>query len=254
MKLDVVYTLKDSEPNHDLRYSLRSLEKYGGEIGNVWIVGHCPSWVKNVIHLPTEQCNDKHISVRYNWETVCRCDLISDDFILMNDDFIITEPVQNWIDFTNLNMGTLDEKAKRLEKEDMLGSKWLKGFRFNRELLLKMGVPFEPLNFEYHGAMIINRYKRLEMIKRPELRKHLHISNPLYFQRSVYGNLYGRQDGKKIHDSKFVEDVQDYSRLTENGFFSVGDNMIGYPENYPFINAWLNAEFPYKSSYEKLVE
>lgn len=254
MKLDIVYTLKDSEPNHDLRYSLRSLEKYGGEIGNVWIVGHCPAWCKNVIHLPTEQNNDKHLSTRSNWETVCKCDLISEDFILMNDDFILTKPVTDWEDFTNLNMGTLQEKAKSLEESNSLYSKWFRGFQFNRDLLKKMGVAFEPLNFEYHGAMLMNREKRLAMMQRPELRKYRLISSPLLFQRSLYGNLYGRTDGRMIRDNKFFADSWDYSRFKENGFFSVHDNIIGYPNRCPYINAWLRAEFPYKSSFEKLSE
>lgn len=253
MKLDIVIPLKESEPNHDLRFCLRSLEKYGGEYGRVFVVGHCPRWLKNVIHIPTEQVSDKHISVRENLRKICDCDYISEDFILFNDDFILTEPVYDWEIFCNMNMGTLREKANELSQIQHQQSPWLLGFDFNDKLLRKMGIN-DPLNFEYHGPMLINRQKRKEMIFNKDLYPYLHKTNPLYFQRSVYGNLYGRRDGRYIEDTKLFGDLGSEERIKRYGFFSVNDGLIGNVEEAPRLNEWLNREFEYKSEFEKLIE
>lgn len=253
MKLDIVIPLKDSEPNHDLRYCLRSLEKYGRNYNNVFVVGHCPKWLKNVIHIPTEQVSDKHISVRENIIKICDCDCISQDFILFNDDFILTQEVSDWKTFCNMNMGTLKEKADEIKNANVKESPWLRGFEFNDKLLKKIGVTY-PINFEYHGPMIINRKKRKEMIYNKVLLPFLHKSDPLLFQRSIYGNLYGQRNGRYIEDTKLFGDLGSEERIKRYGFFSVADNLIGNLEEAPKLNEWLNNEFGYKSEFEKLIE
>lgn len=255
MKYDIVYPLKESEPNHDLRYSLRSLEKYGGEYGTVFVIGHCPKWLKNVVHIPIEQCSDKHISVRQNIRKICDCDFISEEFILFNDDFILTKPVEDWDVFCNRHSGTLKSKADLIKTMDCKKTPWLNGFEFNDKLLKSMGVK-HPLNFEFHAPMIINRYKRKGMIYKKAFEPYLHKSNPLLFQRSLYGNLYGRTDGTFIEDRKLFTDLESVTEteyLTEYGFFSVSDNLIGNKE-IANLNYWLNLTFPDKSSFEKLIE
>ena len=59
MRYDIVIPLKADEPNEDLRFTLRSIEKYGADYGTIWLVGYCPRWVQNVRYLPTIQTADK---------------------------------------------------------------------------------------------------------------------------------------------------------------------------------------------------
>lgn len=54
--MDILYFLKEGASKCDdfeLRCSLRSIEKYGRNVGKVYIVGHCPDWLSDeVIKIP----------------------------------------------------------------------------------------------------------------------------------------------------------------------------------------------------------
>ncbi len=43
--MDVIYLLRASRTDEELRYSLRSLEMYVGGVDRVFIFGHCPAWL-----------------------------------------------------------------------------------------------------------------------------------------------------------------------------------------------------------------
>ena len=62
--ISVVYPLGTGSKwqNNELRYSLRSLSKISG-IGDVFIVGEKPDWVRNVIHIP---CKDVPFRKEYS--------------------------------------------------------------------------------------------------------------------------------------------------------------------------------------------
>jgi len=54
MKVDVVYKIgltADWGDFNELRYSLRSVEQNFKDLGKIYIVGHKPNWVQNVIHI-----------------------------------------------------------------------------------------------------------------------------------------------------------------------------------------------------------
>lgn len=247
---DVVIPLKEQSKHIDLLYTLRALDKFGGDdIRNVFVIGDCPKWIKNVIHIPSEQaCGDKYIATRLNRDVINNCPLISQDYIYFNDDFILSKPVKSWEELCNVNCGTLAEREEI--NKSLKPSLWRSGFTFNRELLQKLGVD-NPLNFEFHGAMIFNQQKRNELKTIKEIKKHWLISDPLLFERSLYGNLFGRTDGRKIRDNKLFSDISSEEILLENGFFSVADNLIN-SEEAPNLNTWLKRNFCFKSCFEKL--
>jgi hypothetical protein len=246
---DIVYPLKEQTINLDLKYALRSLEKFGAEVGKVVIVGYKPAWITNVIHIPTEQHFSKWQNTRSNWKKVCKCDDLSEDIILMNDDFIFSEPVKSWEDVTNLHMGTLMDRYNGFLDEKKEMSAWRNGHKFTHELLQSMGVD-TPLNYEYHGPMIMNRRQRIELLEREDIRPLVLRDRPLLLIRSLYGNLYPRKNSKQIRDIKFLADSFDISMSTEHGFFSVDDGIIGNDARCPKLNGWLRENFPNKSKYE----
>ncbi len=53
-KYDIVYMVKDSSPNEELRHSLRSVEKNWGPRGKVWFFGGCPEGLKPDGFVPAE--------------------------------------------------------------------------------------------------------------------------------------------------------------------------------------------------------
>lgn len=247
---DIVYPLKEQNKNIDLLYSLRSLEKFGCEYGQVWIVGYLPEWITNVRHIKTVQNSDKWANTQGNWTAICECDEVSEDIIVMNDDFIFSQPVKSWESLTDCYLGTMQERAEFFTNNGYKPSKWRNAFSFNHNLLQSMGVA-EPLDYEFHGPVIINRKKRLALQSRKEIKPYMADSESLIMLRSVYQNVYRKdRPTRKIHDYKFMADAFNPEEMLINGFFSVDDEIIGDDTRCPKLNAWLKRTFPSKSKYE----
>lgn len=93
--MDVVYILgKGSETGDDeLRYSLRALCKNMLDLRKVYVVGERPAFLKDIYHIP---CEDKHDKKWKNALEKTRLGAtwpgMSDEFLLMNDDFYAREP------------------------------------------------------------------------------------------------------------------------------------------------------------------
>ena len=94
---DVVYLCRSGE-NEELRYSLRSLKNVPH--GQVWIFGGAPSWISdrvNFVGVPQTDFNfrdawkTKFENTRRNLYTATQQPEVSEHFLLMNDDFYVTE-------------------------------------------------------------------------------------------------------------------------------------------------------------------
>jgi hypothetical protein len=92
--MDIVYVLKESVmDNIELRYSLRSLKNVPHR--NVYIFWYKPSWVQNVIHIPiADDLPSKFQNVRRKFRMICDDKNISENFVLMHDDFYIIKPIR----------------------------------------------------------------------------------------------------------------------------------------------------------------
>jgi hypothetical protein len=93
---DLVYILGSGSPlqNTELRYSLASVEKNMLGVRDVYIIGDHPGFEGNFIHIPdTDRGKNKQDNIRLKIQTACEHPDISDPFLFMNDDFIITKPV-----------------------------------------------------------------------------------------------------------------------------------------------------------------
>jgi hypothetical protein len=90
--MDVVYILREWYSDClELRYSLRSLENI--EHWKVFFIWWCPWWAKNIVHIKAaDPYQVKSLNALHKIKIACSDERISDDFILMNDDFYITRP------------------------------------------------------------------------------------------------------------------------------------------------------------------
>lgn len=98
MMRDLVYLVRSGE-NEELRYSLRSVEKHAsGLFRDVWVVGvDLPDWLTGVNVLPVPDSRNKHQTMRDKIRALCEVDAVSDEFILMNDDYFLTKPISEWV-------------------------------------------------------------------------------------------------------------------------------------------------------------
>ena len=105
--MDILYLIGEgcsSCNNNELRYSLRSIEKYGKNVERVFVAGYCPEWLSDKVYKipftqPYKNPNivEKHINLLATILYVIDNTDISDDFLVsMDDHFYIRE-----VDFDN---------------------------------------------------------------------------------------------------------------------------------------------------------
>ena len=115
-EFDVVYVLGNgsSNDNEELRYSLRSIEKFAIGIRNVFVVGANPGYLSDkVIYIPTtDKFPHDHLNKdRNHWrniEIACKDPRLSEDFLFAADDNIILKE-SKWEDFIPRHTGEATE-------------------------------------------------------------------------------------------------------------------------------------------------
>jgi hypothetical protein len=188
--MDVVYICR-SGPNEELRYSIRSVEKNLPH-RNIVVIGQAPEWYKGSF-IEVENVNAKYSNARSNLDALVKSKQISEDFILMNDDFFIMRPIEKISYFYE---GTLLERAERNELLTTTGA-YTQLLYNTHDKLIKMGIE-NPLNYEMHIPMIMNKQKLKEVLK---------YKTCLW--RSLYGNIYNVGGINR-------EDVKVYSKNSSN--------------------------------------
>lgn len=247
--MDLVYIVKPGEINLDLRYSLRSVAKFC-PYRKVWIVGFKPRWVQNVCYLPTTQDKDKWKNSVINYTAACKCKDVSDNFVLMNDDFFAIKPVTNWYKNTNLCLGELSDFAEKFGKLRNR-SKWQWAFSYAISLLKQLNS-HTSYNYEAHTPLIINKKSFLEMLNLQAV-ADFQTTKKVFHKRSIFENLYPqyKEKPRQMTDVK-IEVGSDVSQHhLEIGWISTYDGMLKNP-NYPRLDYLLNKLFLKPSKFEKL--
>lgn len=191
MKHDIVYFVKESPENEELRYSLRSIERNFPH-NKVWFYGGKPNGLKPDKRVPiTQTCPTKWQNVKFMLRMACKNDDITEDFWLFNDDFFVMKPVK---ELPPIYDGDLYKRIVRLEGR--YGDKptnYTANLRKAVKELENRGL--ECLNYAVHIPILVNRKKALEVLKE-------FPNCPMF--RSLYGN-YCKIGGKDYHDVKIHE-------------------------------------------------
>lgn len=105
----------------ELKYCFRSIEKHLSGYGDIFLVGHCPKWVKNVIHIPTtdgDKTWDKERNIFNKIMLACNDERVTEDFLVMNDEhFLLRDFVAG--QFPYYYEGTI---ADKLGRDDQYGN------------------------------------------------------------------------------------------------------------------------------------
>lgn len=96
MLVDIVIPYYVSGQGMELKYCLRSIEKYLTGVGHVVIVGEVPFWAQNVVNIPVRdeprRMAYRERNIFQKIEAACRVQGITDNFLFMNDDhFLLAE-------------------------------------------------------------------------------------------------------------------------------------------------------------------
>ena len=211
--MDVLYILGRGSKHDDmeLRLSLRCLEKNAEGIDRIFIVGNCPDWVQNVTHIPAEDTWTAENNSFQKILIACRSD-ISDEFLLMNDDFFMLAPfnVETYPYYDR------DKLTKRVEENNP----------YNRSInktidVLKLFGVFNPTNYDVHCPFRIQKNTFLLLESLAELFKE---ENTGVLCRSIYGNIFNIVDdyGGPVSDPKVYND--EWRPVQETRCLSTSDN------------------------------
>ena len=232
--LDLVYILGKGSRwfDNELRFSLRSAcENLPHR--RVILVGEKPEWIRNVLHIPAVDdmgCKLKNAMAKI--KILCETEGVSEDFVLMNDDFFIMRPMTSIPNYTN---GTLKSFADTHET----GRGYYYAAIQVTRTMLKFSIEVEPKNFELHVPMIFNRKKFLN------LTDAIFWKEKSYLFRSVYGNVFELEgedrDDIKIYRAKNLHDCDKMDLIST-------DNPTVLS---PRFQKWIARKFPKKCKYEQ---
>lgn len=113
--MDIVIPLgtESKWADNELRFALRSIEKNLTGYRNVIIVGHCPKWVQNVVHIRKEdRAGKKQFSIFQKTLAAFDHPETTDTIAFWNDDHFLMEPM-DVKDFRYWYDGTIDEWGQK---------------------------------------------------------------------------------------------------------------------------------------------
>lgn len=234
--MDVLYPLKQHENNFELRYSLRSIEANLPH-DRVFVCGFKPSWLTDdVIHIPSEQprLETKYLKSTKNLIAAMEDERLSEDFILMNDDFFVMLPLEY---VPTLHRESLAQMIDFYYKKHQ-SSPYTFGLRATFKALQDRGVD-EPISYELHVPIVLNKKKFREILE-------ISLSMEGFGKRTLYGNL-NNIGGEYSEDVKFTNQLRPI--VPNMPFLSTDEGSFLY---HP-IGGYIQAKFPTPSKYEKAI-
>ena len=217
--MDIVYICRPGD-NEELRYSIRSVVKNMPH-DNIWLVGNRPKWYDGNF-LSVADSSNKYENIRNAIKYVSINDDISEDFILMNDDFFVIKPLT---DIPTFHGGLLIDKINEYKSLNA-SPRYIKILLNTHRFLVKSGIQ-NPIDYDIHTPMIMNKANVQKIIDR----KH--------FPRSMYGNIFN-VGGTQIKDVKIypntsnlypksyvIEESIPYLSTLDSSFKGVFDMLQG---------------------------
>lgn len=222
---DIVYPVKVLDDLRELRYSLRSIEANAqGLYDKIWIVTNdkLPNWLVNVEVIRAGAGGTKANDVRSKILSVCNHPEVSNEFVLMCDDFYLVDPITEW---ETWHMGPSSAFVVR-QRRSRAAAGWLRGVSETAEWMKKQGYG-DILTYQGHRPVLWNKDKLGAAIKEYPKGKVLDI-NGLYPMAGAGG------EGTEGINSK-IKSNKGFHEKVDNGVIpwlssnnnSFKDGMIG---------------------------
>ena len=235
--MDIVYIVRPGDDNEELRYSLRSVAKNMPH-RSIVIAGHTPAWVQNVYSIEIEQNEPKYVNAENNWRAAMADGNITDQFVVMNDDFYIMKPVLKVNELT-LHRGSLESVIGYYAK---MPGPYISNMRRTRDLLVRLGYDVTELkSYALHIPMVMDRLKR---------RILQHVIDEAGYEpyqvqmRTLYGNFWN-VGGVEISDVKTSN--HDTAVADNDTFLSSNDQSF----NDGVMGQLIREKFKNKCKYER---
>ena len=246
--MDILYVIGKSGPkNHlELRMSLRSICKYGKNIGNVIVAGFIPDWLSDeVVKIPIgDKYSYKHSNILRCIENVVDMGIVDGDFLYSSDDHFYCKDV----DFDNYPYYIKGNLRNYVAVNDPY-YRYHKSLYDTRCLLTKYGYPTK--NYSQH----CNTHMSSDIIK--EIKELIHESYNLPFgaePTSLIMNVWQtkenpppieHRDDMKILHAECLAEIR--CQLNGRECFSIGNRAA----TNTGITMFFNEEYSYPCIFEK---
>ena len=243
--MDLLYLLGpgSKHDNVELKYSLRSIEKYCIGYDRVFVVGQRPEWLTNVEYYFCEDdlgCSHKNMMKKILF--ACKNTDISEDFVMQADDHFYVKPY----DFNQIapyERGELPTKFKEIEVAPTYRTSLID----TRNFLSSHGYPIR--NCSQHCGIWFKKSLWLQIeeeILKPAFEFPYGLESSTIMCAAMNKHLeipYVYRHDKKI--KKFDNEEHLKERIGDNFCFSIYDGAFLYG-----IEEILAKWFPEKSKYE----
>lgn len=215
---------------NELRFTLRSVEQYLTGVKRIFIVGHKPKFVENVIHIPCPDIGKtKHHRIIHKILHTIKTTDISDDFLFMNDDHFLLKKYSA-SKFPNYYDMPLVDAVEVRRKSSVYQEYVQNTYR----------VQPEGLHYDIHCPIIYNK----EAFK--NAMDSVDWSKKTYLIKSLYGNFNGIK-GMQMTDCKLNHRDHYEGRIKDRVFFSTSADM-----DYPKLKKILEGLYPEPCKYEQV--
>jgi hypothetical protein len=231
MKPDLVYVLKDSKTNEEFRYSLRSVVKNVKNYNKIITVGGMVDGIEPDISINIIQPgHTKYDKVNTMLKEICLNPLISENFVLMNDDFFIMDTLD--LDKYKPNYRCSLEDYMQIIVDAKAPSIYTMRLAKTTGALNALGLGTKC--YELHIPMLFNKHKLLEVFG---------VFTGFNGIRSLYGN-YFKIGGQKINDCKIFTTSDDFVKNTK--YLSTTDKSF----RVGAVGEYIRSKFPDPSKFE----
>ena len=232
--MDLVYICRDGE-NEELRYSIRSAVA-NLKHDKIWVVGGKPDWYSGN-YIPVPQVLSKYENAKKNMQTIASSTEISNNFVLMNDDFFILKRVKA---LHYYHGGSIDNKIRYLKKKYGT-SAYIKLLLRTKLALRQFGIR-DVLDYALHIPFKMNRGKLSKILD-------LNLS-----WRLAYGNIYqvgGHLVKIKDGTSRDVKIYKDKDVLSGKATNTISDTFLSSnDDSFEELLPMLSTMFPDPSPWE----
>lgn len=233
--MDVVYICRNGD-NEELRYSIRSVVA-NLPYDKIWVVGGKPDWYCGN-HIPVPQDQDKYSNARANMKAIADPDSpISDDFILMNDDFFILKPIVSVPYYYSGSLISKIDHLKKVYRRSAYITMLMKSYRFLR----RKGI-LDPLDYTLHIPFKMNKDKLRSIV------------DSGVSWRLAYGNIYevgGEQVNVVSGNSKDVKVYLKDNKISDSPANTITDTFLSSEDrSFEYLKDRLDGLFPEPSEFE----
>lgn len=244
--MDVLYVVGrgSRHGNAELRWSLRSLERHGKNLGRVVVAGYPPDWLRNALALPVPDTPGagKHANILNCILEAVRRRAVAGEFLYSSDDHVLVR---------DSDLDAWRQAARAGEWRPRAGgNRWARSVDATRALLADNGYP--TVRFDMH------RNSRLRAAEAAEAGRLARLGGDAYGYEptDLFLNVrLGREPWMRLlweTDAKL--NGQDNGRAwldraaSERDTVSFGDGAFGRGDGF---EGWMEGRFPEPSKFEE---